>query len=373
MGSTKTRYAPDYAVHPGEIIAETLEARGLKKNDLAQRIGISEKHLSQILHGKSPVLPETAIRLERVLDVQAQLWLNLNSNYDLFMRREEEKLEMQKKIKWVERFPLKELQNRGFIVKTTDKLRVFASLLDFFNIGTIPSWESYVNSLAVRYRQSGAFSCSIEAVSCWLKIGERIAMSAQTRPFDKETFKKNLQKIRTLTTQEPAVFEPKIKQLCADAGIAIAFVQEFPKTRLSGATFWLNNEKAVIMLSLRYKSNDHFWFTFFHEAGHVLLHGKKDIIIDSYSLSGSDQEEEANTFAADFLIPPKTYSSFIMQNPQISRESIRKLADETVIAPGIIIGRLQKDERLPYKTELNKLKIRYELENEFAKQTGGEL
>jgi hypothetical protein len=118
--------------------------------------------------------------------------------------------------------------------------------------------------------------------------------------------------IRSLTTKEPPVFEPEMKRLCAESGIAIAPVKELPKTRLSGSTFWLNGEKAVIILSLRYKRNDHFWFTFFHEAGHVLLHSKKGVIINGYSLSGSVQEDEANTFAADLLIPSKAYNSFIL-------------------------------------------------------------
>jgi Zn-dependent peptidase ImmA (M78 family) len=272
---------------------------------------------------------------------------------------------------WVERFPIKELQKRGLIEKTTDKLKTFSSLLDFFNIGTIPSWESYVNSLAVQYRKSAAFTCSIEAISCWLKIGERIAMSTPTKPFDKESFKNALRQIRSLTTMEPSVFDPEMKKLCAESGVAIALVKELPKTRLSGATFWLSGEKAVIILSLRYKRNDHFWFTFFHEAGHVLLHSKKGVIIDGYSLSGSVQEHEANTFAADLLIPSKAYNSFILQNLRFSRDTINTFAHEVGISPGIIVGRLQKDGRLPFQTLLNDLKIRYELVEENANPTGG--
>jgi HTH-type transcriptional regulator/antitoxin HigA len=147
---------------------------------------------------------------------------------------------------------------------------------------------------------------------------------------------------------------------CAKSGIAVVFVKEFPGTGISGATYWLSKDKAILMLSLRYKWDDHFWFTFYHEAGHILLHGKNQLIVDSDLIEDNPRENEANKFAADCFIPPKEYQAFIMQNPRINEASICKFAKRLGIAPGIIVGRLQKDSRLEYNW-CNNLKRRFVL------------
>ena len=136
--------------------------------------------------------------------------------------------------------------------------------------------------------------------------------------------------------------------------MAVAFVPELPKMRTSGATWWLSPTKAVILLSLRYKSDDHLWFSFFHEAGHILLHGKKDVFIeDNHS---SDKENEANRFASEFLIPTHRLSTFVAST-RLSKEAVRAFAAELGIAPGIVVGRLQHDSLLPV-THCNELKNR---------------
>jgi Zn-dependent peptidase ImmA (M78 family) len=141
--------------------------------------------------------------------------------------------------------------------------------------------------------------------------------------------------------------------------VAVVFVPELPKTRVSGATQWLNKDKALIQLSLRHKTNDHLWFTFFHEAGHILLHGKKDVFVDTVTGNDGEKEDEANTFAGDFLLPKRSYKEFADRHFKFSPTVINQFADDIGIAPGIVAGRLQHDGLLRYDA-CNDLKEKYE-------------
>jgi hypothetical protein len=163
-----------------------------------------------------------------------------------------------------------------------------------------------------------------------------------------------LSEIRSLTTHAPDDFIPTMTQLCADVGVAVVFVHEIPRLRTSGATRWLNSSKAMIQLSLLYKRDDQLWFTFFHEAGHILLHGKNDIFLEGKGVAGN-KENEANRFAADFLIPPLEYHNFNPRRRHFSEAEIINFAKRLGIAPGIVVGRLHHDRYLPI-THLQHLK-----------------
>ena len=184
--------------------------------------------------------------------------------------------------------------------------------------------------------------------------GELEAQKIVCKPFNENQFRNALSQIRALTTHPPETFQPETVCLCAESGIAVTFVPELPQIRVNGATWWLNPQKAVIQLSLRYKSNDQLWFSFFHEAGHILLHGKKEIFIEDDN--GDTKEGEANNFAADILIPPARLQQITKFN-RISKMAIKDFASEIGIAPGIVVGRLQHDGNLP-PSHCNDLKRR---------------
>jgi len=207
----------------------------------------------------------------------------------------------------------------------------------------------------VAYRQSQRFEPCAEAVSAWLRQGEIEAQRIDCSPFDKKLFQKLLDETRVLTRTEPEEFQPNIIELCASAGVAVVFIPDLPKTGVCGATRWLGG-KAVIQLSLRYRSNDHLWFTFFHEAGHIIKHGRKDIFLEGNGMSG-EKEEEANAFARDKLIPAAIYKQFLQHSSHTLAE-IESFADDIGIAPGIVVGRLQHEGLIP-RNRGNKLKVFY--------------
>lgn len=195
----------------------------------------------------------------------------------------------------------------------------------------------------------------------WLRKGEIEAQRIRCEPFDASKFRKALQHIRLLTTKNPEFFVPELISLCAACGVAVVFVPELPKARVSGATRWLSPKKALIQLSLRYKTDDHLWFTFFHEAGHILRHNKKNIFLEGDN-SENDEEQEANQFASNILIPPAEFVRF-RTGGRHSKALIEEFALSIGIAPGIVVGRLQHEEVLPL-SHCNDLKQRFAWANE---------
>ena len=354
------QYEPDYAVHPGRILKEHLSARNMKQSDLAKLCGLSAKHISQIISGKAPVTPETAIQLERVLGMSANIWNNLDADYRLQIAKQEDRERLKRAAQWIERFPIKKLQEMHFLPRSKDAIEIARGLLNFFGVGSFEKWEAHYEELAVSYRKSPAFKSSKESLAAWLRIGELMAENIPTEPYDRGIFREALKEIRTLTRREAHIFVPTMRELCRKSGVALVFVPELPETHLSGATRWLNREKALIIQSLRHKTDDHFWFTFFHEAGHIVLHGKKDVYIDEKGMGTNEKEEEANRFAANTLIPEAKYRAFV-RKPRIFKDDIIAFAKDLGIAPGIVIGRLQHDHYIPFEYH-NKLKRTLKLE-----------
>ncbi len=355
-------FNPDYASSPGKMLEEILDSRAIKKTDFAQRCGLSPKHISQIIHDKASISPETAIQLERVLGISAAIWSNLDANYRLFNAKKEARAKLKWQANWTRKFPLSQLVEREIIPPIIDDADSVQKLLRFFSVATIDAWEDRFKRLSVVYRGSMSFQRSPESVAAWLRIGEIVAEGIETESYDKGKFIPALQMIRSLTKENPKKFEPLMREHCKQAGVALVFVSELPKTRLCGATRWLSSEKALIMLSLRYHWEDIFWFTFFHEASHILKHGKTDCFLDDENneeKKSTEQEIEADRFAADFLIPPSEYKVFL-QKGVFGKDSIKTFARHLGIAPGIVVGRLQHDKRIDHSWH-NDLRRRFKI------------
>ncbi|WP_319559005.1 HigA family addiction module antitoxin [Marispirochaeta sp.] len=361
--TTLNSYEPDYAVHPGEYLEEVLEAREIKKREFAERVGLSVKAVSQIINGKALYSPEAALRFERVLGINAAIWSTMAKSYELFKAREEEERRLQaaEVAAWVRRFPTADLKRLGILPDTRRADQLAEALFRFFGVSGIEAWEEYSAGKAALYRQSAKHPVSREAVEVWLTLAEREAEGIETDQFDKKRFTEALSEIRSFTLLPPEEFFPRMVELLARTGVALVVVPELKGTRISGAARWLSPGRALISLSLRYKSNDQFWFSFFHEAAHILLHGKR-IFIDQKDGSddGEDdtKEAEANEFAGNLLIPRAEYRRFIAAG-SFYEGDIRSFAEKISLHPGIVVGRLQHDGLLDYKFQ-NGLKEGFE-------------
>lgn len=340
-----SQFIPDYAVPPGETLLETIENMGMSQAELAERTGRPKKTINEIIKGKAAIIPETALQFERVLGIPASFWNNLERNYRETLARINEQDNLRKQTDWLKKLPLNALIKWGWVKKRTDAVEQLQEFLNFFGIASPEQLETRWRGMNISYRTSKAFSNDSYAIHSWMRMGELTVKNIPCKTFDSSKFKNTLSDIRRLTFKLSEQFHEEVVRACSETGVAVAFIPEIPKLRVSGATWWLNSNKAVIQLSLRYKTDDQLWFSFFHEAGHILLHGKKDIFIEDDEKN--DKEVEADKFASDFLIPPKFYKQFVKAG-DYSKAAISKFASELKVAPGIVVGRLQHDGELPF-------------------------
>jgi len=347
------QFNPDYALPPGETLLETLETLGMSQAELADRAGRPRKTINEIIRGKAAITPETALQFERVLGVPASFWNNLERNYREALARQEEASRLQSESAWLNEIPYLSMVKLRWIKPVEDKIQRARVLLDFFGVASPEAWRQVWITPQASFRKPKAFESHAGALAAWLRMGEIHAQRTNCMPYSEKAFRQALFVIREFTREQPEVFVPKIRDICANTGVALVFIPELPGTRASGATRWLTPEKALLQLSLRYKTDDHLWFTLFHEAGHILLHGKKEVFLEGNGLDDA-QEDQANQFAGDVLIPPERYSAFVRQNI-FTLNSVECFADDLGIAPGIVVGRLQHDDFIQYN-QLNGLK-----------------
>ena len=291
------KYAPDYLVAPGEVLEDYLESLGMTQAELAARTGLTKKTINEIIKGKSPITPETALRLERSLGRPAHFWNNLERQFQEDRTRLAEEGRLQLHLGWLKKVPVQQMVKLGWVPKAVDKISQLKVVLQFFGVASPDQWMNVWQEYQVAYRQTKRMASCAEAVSAWLRKGEIEARQIVCPPFNLKRFNEVLEMIRDLTIEPPDVFQHRLIELCASAGVAVVFVPELPHTGVYGATRWIG-DKAVIQLSLRYKSNDHLWFTFFHEAGHIVKHGRREIFIEGNGLD-DQKKEEANAFDRD--------------------------------------------------------------------------
>ncbi len=351
--ATTGQYRPNYAVPPGWILEERLEADGISQAEFARRCGRSPKLISEIIAGKAPVEPATAHQFEKVLGVAAGIWLGIESDYRLHMARQAEYAAAP--AEWAKAFPVRELVKRGCLERPESEADAVSKLLAFFRVGSVDAWTARHGRANVAYRHSPSFKSNEAALATWRRLGEIEAERQECADYNASRFRRAVRQIRGLTREpvEEALSEAAV--LCNGAGVALALVRPLPGTALSGAAWWLSPRKAVIELSARHRSDDHLWFSFFHEAAHVLHHSKKAVFVDGANGGAASLETEADEWASDTLIPRRAWERFVATTPRRA-DTVRAFADEQGIAPGIVVGMLQHRGLLPW-THLNGLKI----------------
>jgi HTH-type transcriptional regulator / antitoxin HigA len=360
---TRLLYRPDRVSAPGVTLLDLLKERGMTQAVLAERTGRPLKTINEIVRGKAAITSETAIQLERVLGTPAEFWNQREANYRAYLARQKESENLAVQKDWLKQFPIKEMKKRGWLQDYGDAVAdQMIAILNFFGVATPEQWQRGWTKRRLAFRKAMNLSSNIGAVSAWLRQGELEGEKIVCKPFNKERLLDSLKNIRELTLKEdPQIFIPKLVDICAGYGIAIVFVEPFPKVAVYGASCWINPEKALIQLSGRGKTTDILWFTIFHEIGHIIKHSKKEIFIeiDDKSMKKSQEELEADEYAAETLISSSRLNEWLKKNNQLNAAVISNFATELNIAPGILVGRLQYMRRVKY-SDYNGLKFRYD-------------
>lgn len=357
----QNEYQPDYVSSPGETLLETLETIGMSQAELAKRMGRPVKTINEIIQKKAAITAETALQLEQVLRIPASFWLKREQNYREALARLTEEQRLKDWVGWLEDIPIQIMMRRGWIPTHTDKPQQVLEALKFFGVASPEAWLAIWESKIIAFRKSTPLRSNFGAIATWLRQGEIEAQRIECAPYNSEAFHDALIHIRALTIEPINTFQEELVRLCANVGVAVVFVQELPNTGICGSTQWLTPTKALVQLSLRYKTDDQLWFTFFHEAGHILKHKKRHVFLEMDQRDSEQDEDEANAFASNILVNHAQWRQFIARNSYYTKASVKEFAEKVGIAPGIIVGRLQHENLLPY-SHCNDLKRHLEWE-----------
>jgi plasmid maintenance system antidote protein VapI len=349
-----SEFQPDWASPPGETLADLLHRKGIDFPYFARQIDCSGDVLDALFRGEVPLTTDLAERLERVIGIRASFWITREAQYRTDIQRVRL---LDQGRPWLDELPLKDMQRFGWIEPQPTLSMWIEACLHYFGVHDVGSWRlTYQNVLEGAFRTSSSLQSDIGSVAAWLRQGELQASQLQCGPWDPASFRDTLNRVRSLTKiKDPQTFVPRLQKLCAESGVAVAVVRAPKGCRASGATRFMSPTSALLLLSFRHLSDDHFWFSFFHEAGHLLLHEKK-LILETPEGIGHREESEANAFAAHILVPPDLQAALRALKP--STLEVIKFARRVGVSPGIIVGQLQHLGRIA-PNQLNGLKRRY--------------
>ena len=359
MRTSTPRTFSDMPIPPGEVLEEEIEARGMTQKELAARLGKPAQAVNEIIKGRKAITPDTAIGLGKVLGISAHFWNTLEADYRMTLARNRERESIAANVQWLDEYPIREMIKLGWIQAGRDKESRLEALLNFLGVADARP-QVYQQAVGFRITEAAQERLSVGALAAWLRKGELEAEEVQTAAYDEDSFRQALVAIRGMTEDPRETFVPAVRELCAEAGVAFCVVQELPKSGANGATRWLSAQKALLQMSFRYKYADIFWFSFFHEACHLLKHVKqRRVVIDGLDADPgmARMEAEADQFARDFLIPMKEWRAFRGKGC-FTQSSIQSFARSVGIAPFVVVGRLQREEAIRY-SEHKELKASY--------------
>ena len=359
-------FSPDWISAPGDTIVDILRERKLSTESFTSLMGFGASDTAEIIEGRRAISISVARRLATVLGATVEFWMSRDAQYRRDCRRlygdEQE---------WLRELPLIDMFKFGWIAPTPRPVEELSACLKFFDVSSVLEWHQQYASLQeiVAFRTSRSFDSRTASVAAWLRQGEVESVRIDCQPWNPEGFQNSLMSIRSLTMKKvPSHFLPNLQKICAENGVATVIVRAPNGCRSSGATRFISLDKAILQLSFRYLTDDQFWFTFFHEAGHLLLHGERNFIsgdstagrpwiLEGFENPIEEEEIEANLFAAKTLIPDEFQAEF-SDLPTRTRNVI-KFAQRIGVSPGIVVGQLQHHQRIDYN-QLNGLKRRFQ-------------
>ncbi len=351
-------FAPDWVSHPGETVEDLLEERSWTQAEFAERTGLTRKHVNDLVRGRAAISADTASRLDKVLGGTAEFWLTREAQYRAALERRQELDALRAQADWLRELPVAWMIKQRWIRKLSHKGEQVEECLRYFGVASVGAWREHYETPLVAFRAPSKPEKKPGAVAAWLRQVEREADRIDCAPYDKRAFQAALPQLRSLTAEpDPAVLIDAMQRLCAACGVAVVFVPAPKGCPAHGATRWLGPRKAVLALTLRYKSNDQLWFSFFHEAAHILKHGKKLLVVEGIDGLDPSLEREADRFAADLLIPPAEARKLATLS---TTAEIKQAARHLGVALGIVVGRMQNEGWMPWATKKNALKVRYD-------------
>lgn len=353
-------FRPDWFSKPGDTLATLMIRLKLNSNAMAQKLECDVATVRGLLTGAARIDKPMAIRLSNCIGGSPSFWLMRQSKYEEALNRASESVSKREARDWLRKFPLAKLTANGWIDRPVSAPDIVKAYLAFFDVTKPKEWELRYTDFrsSVAFRTSKSFASNVGALSAWLRRGEIEAQFVLCAPWDPKLLRRCINDLRKLTkAKAPAYFAPRLREICAGCGVAVVHVRAPSGCRASGAARFVSSDRAMILLSFRYLSDDHFWFTLFHEIGHLLLHGNETTFVDGDAVATSKREIEANDFAASALLPWDCHDE--LHRLRYRTESIIRFALSVGVSPGVVVGQLQH-QGLIKRSQFNYLKRRYE-------------
>ncbi len=348
-------FAPMWASAPGTTIRERLDELSVDASEFAERLGEPADFVARLLDGQQPITVDLARRLSATLGASSEFWINRDCHYREDLARVETD-------DWLQGLPVAKMTEYGWLEgQRGDWAGRVDECLSFFDVLDVVSWRStYEPMLAeVRMRISPLHAKSDLAVAAWLRQATRNIDGIAVGSWHPDALQAALPELKKLTRRkDPADFLPKLQGILADVGVALAVVRAIPGCPASGAARKLSSSTRMLVVSVRFLVDDQFWFTVFHEIGHLLLDHADHPILDDPGGEETDslQEREANEFAAEALLPAALRAE--VPAGRLTHRQVVALANRAGVSPGVVVGQLQHDNRVSPKS-LNWIKRRY--------------
>lgn len=350
-------FAPRWASPPGETIRDALVERGLSLEVFAASIGVPDPRLQGLLSGSETISIELARRISTSIGGSVEFWLTRDGHYRDDLARVEAD-------RWARSLPISQMADFGWIDRPTGWRAQINSCLSFFDVRNVPEWKSTYGAMLdhARFRVSEKTQLNENATGAWLREAEREAARLSCAAWDPVEFERSLPGLRSLTrVSDPKRFVPSLVESCASVGVALVVLRAPAGCPVSGAARYLPSGTPHIALSARYLSDDHFWFTFFHEAGHLLANNVEAVYVDEIDRHPgtplSDEERGADAYAMDLLLPTSLRDRLPRRTP--TAKQLHQLASEAGVSSGIVVGQLQHAGVVGFNSRLNRLKRRY--------------
>ncbi len=365
----KIEYEELIAFHPGYYVKDYIEDQGITQEELAKRLQTTPKYISDLVNGRISLTNEMVLKLSIVFGTSTTMWLNLDQKYIEKKLEIERRIQLDKECGLVRKIEYKFWVDLRLVKATRVAAEKVMELQRYFKVSSLSVLSQ--RDFLVQYRTSVSEVTDLNVINAnaWVQTAINIGTGMDVEPYNKKKLSAAIPEIRSMTVQDPKKFYPRLKELLASCGVALVLLPNLKNCGVNGAVKWLGKEKVVLALNDRRKYADTFWFALFHEIGHVLQQRIKVLLVSEKNKAGLETDDliqkleaEADLFSQDTLIPEDEYSKFIEDNQRgFTADSIRTFAKKINILPGIIVGRLQQDKHLAYQTNLNSLKIKYEL------------
>ncbi|MGL5206597.1 MAG: HigA family addiction module antitoxin [Acidaminococcaceae bacterium] len=363
----KFEYKEIIAFHPGYYVKDIIEDLEMNQCEFAKRLEITEKTLSKLLSGEAPMSREIAKKMSQMLGTSVDVWLELQKKYEDKCCQIEQLQKLERETKCLEEIDYSYFSKLNVVAPTKDKKEKVQNLRKYLQVASLCTLGKPDLLAACKTSVPEVEVKHVINANAWIQTGINFAKNMICDPFDGKKLKEALMEIRQITMQDPTVFYPRLKKMLAECGVALVALPYLRNSGINGAVKWLKNDKVLLLINDRKKTADLFWFALFHELKHILQNRKKAVYIsyehkaDSRLTLGAgdaDSENDANEFAANFLLPPKQYQKFIAAG-DFSEEKVKSFAEEVGVNFSIIIGRLQHDGHVDWKDKLSGLKEQY--------------